>query len=128
MNPKDISKEKILKLKDCGLVFSSFGLQSASTKIRNIYDRPESLEDIRSANLILNELHIPQFFDLIVDSPYEDKKDLAETLFFLLSLKKPFVAKTFDLAHLPDTKLTKMLLQHKLIQENEVEGNYKISK
>jgi radical SAM superfamily enzyme YgiQ (UPF0313 family) len=128
MNPKDLAMDKADKMKHCGLQLMSFGVQSASPRIRELYDRPEALNDVQHANAILHKLRIPHFFDLIVDNPVEKVEDLEETLLFLFRLKKPFVAKTFDLIHLPKTKLTNYLLENKLIQEDNVEGNYEYDK
>lgn len=124
MNPKDLSMDKARIMKQSGLQMMSFGMQSGSPRIRELYRRPETLDDVKNANEILHELRIPHFFDLIVDNPVEDIDDLGTTLLFLLNLKKPFVAKTFDLIHLPKTKLTDYLLENKLIDEKKIEGNY----
>lgn len=128
MNPKIITKEKIRKLKDIGLTSMSFGMQSASERIRKIYARPETLEQIKQANKILHELKMNHFFDVITDNPLESIEDIEETLRFLLSLKKPFVAKTFDLVYLPSTKLTEMALKDNLITPDQIEGNFKYDK
>jgi radical SAM superfamily enzyme YgiQ (UPF0313 family) len=128
MNPRVINKEKIKKLKDIGLTSLSFGMQSASERIRKIYARPESLEQIRQANQILHEFKVNHFFDVITDNPYESIDDIEETVRFLLSLKKPFVAKTFDLVYLPSTKLTEMALKDNLITPDQIEGNFKYDK
>jgi len=124
MNPKTIDRQKIKKLKDIGLQSMSFGMQSASERIRKIYERPESLSEIKEANQILYDLKIPHFFDVIVDNPYETREDIEATFSFLLSLKKPFVAKTFNLVYLPETELTEMLLKENKITAEQVEGNF----
>lgn len=124
MNPVTISREKIKKLKDIGLVLMSFGVQSGSERIRKLYCRPENLESIRKANRIMHDLKVTHFFDLIVDNPYETSQDIEATLKFLLTLKKPFFAKTFDLVHLPHTELTELLLKEKKITRDQVEGNF----
>ncbi len=62
---------------------------------------------------------------LIVDNPLETKENLIETLLFLLTLKKPFLSKTFDLVHLPKTDLTEKLLNEGYITKEQIEGNKK---
>ena len=124
MNPKSFSRDVVGKLKNAGLIEASFGLQSASERIREIYDRPEKLEEIVRANGHLHEFRVAHFFDIIVDNPLETKDDLLATLNFLLKLKKPFVAKTFDMTHLPETKLTNKLLKEGYIEQKEIEGNF----
>jgi len=116
---------KIKELKNAGLFFTSFGMQSGSERMRKIYGRPESLKDIKKANEILHKLKILHLIDLIVDNPCETLADLIDTLDFLLEFKKPFAVKTFDLQHFPETNLTNMLLSKRLIFENEIEGNFK---
>jgi hypothetical protein len=119
-----ITRYKIDKLKKIGLKEMSFGIQSGSHKIRKIYKRPETLPNIINANKILHEFKIPHFFDIIVGNPYESESDVIDTLQFLLCLKKPFVAKTFALIHLPETTLTRELIVDKLITVSDIEGNY----
>lgn len=125
MNPKNYNESIVKELKESGLYRTSFGVQSGASRIRSIYRRPESLEQIISANRILNKMWISHFFDIIVDNPYEGMEDYIETLKFILKLKKPFVVKTFDLIHLPETDLTLQLLKDKKISEDEIEGNYR---
>ena len=124
MNPNTITKEKFERLKNIGLQSTSFGMQSASKRIRKIYARPESLSKIKEANQMLYDLKIPHFFDVIVDNPYETQEDIEATFNFLLSLRKPFVAKTFDLVYLPETVLTKKLLEENKITPEQIEGNF----
>ncbi len=122
-SPAAMNKDKMETLQRCGLTNIGFGLQSGSERMRKIYNRPEKLDKIREVNRLANKLNLVQHFDIIVDNPLDDKDSLIETLRFLLTLKKPFFSKTFDLVHLPQTDLTKKLLEEGYITEDQIEGN-----
>ena len=122
-NPVILNTEKIKKLKSAGLKDLGFGLQTASERMRKIYKRPETLTKIKEMNLIGNKFKIVHQFDIIVDNPLENKEDLTDTLKYLLTLKKPFLSKTFDLEHLPKTDLTEKLLNERHITDRDIAGN-----
>lgn len=118
-----MNEYKLEALKHSGLVSVGFGLQSGSERMRKIYNRVEKLDKIKEVNRLANKLKLVQYFDIIVDNPLDDKDSLLETLRFLLTLRKPFLPKTFDLVYLPQTDLTKKLLDEGYIANDKIEGN-----
>jgi len=122
-SPSVMNKDKMTALKHAGLATIGFGLQSGSVRMRKIYNRSEKLDKIREVNRIANKLKLVQSFDIIVDNPLDDKDSLIETLRFLLTLRKPFLPRTFDLVYLPQTDLTRKLLDEGYITKDQIEGN-----
>ncbi|MCX6816284.1 MAG: radical SAM protein [Candidatus Beckwithbacteria bacterium] len=121
-HPKITSEEMIRLLKDAGAKDMTMGIQTGSEKIRHKYfKRYDTNEDIIRVGQILRKYKINCAYDVIMDNPLETSKDKRETFNLLLKLPKPFELHTHTLTHFPETELTNLLLEKKMISENEVE-------
>ena len=88
-----MTKEGILRrLKQIGLVSTTFGIQSGSDRVlRDVYNRRTSTEKIRETAELLTRLEIPYVVDLIGSNPLETDQDRIQTLELLASLAKPYL-------------------------------------
>lgn len=119
-----VDENTIRILKSGGLTEVYIGVESGSERVRReIFNRHESSEDIIRACRILNRSGIRFKIDLIMDNPMENTEDKHEHLTLLLSLPKPFEINMFSLTFFPNTELTSMALEQKIISEEDVEGD-----
>ncbi len=122
IHPKFTGEEMIGLLKDAGCVGMTMGVQSGSSECRHkYYERYESNEDIIRAAKNLHKEKIKCTYDLIMDNPLETDTDKRETFNLLLSLPRPFDLHIHSLTHFPETRLTQLLLERKIITEDDVE-------
>lgn len=121
-HPKATNEEIIQLLKDAGIFSMTMGIQTGSEDIRHKYfERYDTNEEIIRSAEILHKYKIDCAYDVIMDNPFETNENRRETFNLLLKLPKPFELHTFTLTHFPETKLTNLLLEKRIISENDVE-------
>lgn len=114
--PNFISDEKIILLKDAGLVGVSLGLQTADDDInRNIYNRQIDSKDFERAAGILNKNEIWGVYDVILQGPYDTEESNYKTAKLLSELPKPFSINLFYMTLFPGTPLYERCKEDKLI-------------
>lgn len=120
LHPNLVNEEIIRKMKEAGLRVVNVGIQSGSEKIRfNVYERP-----VRDKNLIhvvnlLKKYKVEGLYDIILDNPYENEKDLEDAAKLLLKIPRPYVLKLFSLVNFPKTKLTERLKKENFLKTKE---------
>lgn len=100
------------------------GIQTGSQRIRNLYNRPESNDQVLAAAQCLHRFRkwIPDpRYDLISDNPYETHADHLETLRLLYQLPRPSRFHFFSLTFYPGTGLYEQATADGLIQDDERE-------
>lgn len=120
--PGSIKEEKISLLVKAGLADVALGLQTGSSRIRAIYQRFETNEQILAAGDILrrHQAVIPYpSYDIISDNPYETVEDQLETLRLLYQLPRPHLLHFFSLTFYPGTDLYAKARADGLIQDDE---------
>lgn len=121
-HPKTTTEEMIAVLKDAGLIAVIMGIQSGSENFKHeYYQRNESNDEVLKAAVILNRFRIACYYDIIMDNPLETEESKRDTFNLLLKLPKPYDLHIFTLTHFPETTLTNMLLEKKLITNADVE-------
>jgi radical SAM superfamily enzyme YgiQ (UPF0313 family) len=109
-------------LRKAGVDEVAIGIQSGSPRVRNQqYQRPETNEDILRTAATLRRFNVRYIVDLIIDNPLETSEDYQMTLDLLLRLPHPFALVSNHLIHMPDTPLTRMLLDRGAIRREDVE-------
>ncbi len=107
-SPLTLSQEKMEKLMDAGLVFVEMGIQTASEKGKELYNRHVSNEKVLSAARILSKYQgkiYPPCYHVILDNPWETTEDVMETLDLVLKIPAPFWLKRASLVCFPGTEL-----------------------
>lgn len=126
-----VTEDKINALVDAGLNDVRMGLQSASSRILKLYNRPISAEMVKKASLIISKcLGGSQLlsYDLILDNPYEAKEDLITTLRFLIGLPRSYTLRFFSLQLYLGTELYNRVIKEKGTAKNfrdAYKGNYR---
>ncbi len=114
VHPKTVSRDRIEKLLNAGLIGIQMGLQSGSERVsRQIFNRPEPVSEFIDATRVLDQfkdrIHA-RTYDVIVDNPFQSEEEQAETIRVLASLKKPFLIDLFSLTLYPGTMLYEQVI------------------
>ncbi len=121
-----VNDDTLQILKPAGLFDVNLGVQSGSERVRrDIYNRPESDEEIRSAAECIVRNGLLLKLNLIFDNPYEKPEDKEAAFRFFLSLPKPFEKFNFSLIYFPNTMITQRALQDGIISPKDVEDHSK---
>jgi len=124
-SPSYFDEEKVSILKKAGLCFVFMGLQSGSSRVnREIYKRCVSNEEFIEAARLVKRYSIVGLYDVILDNPYETKKETIMTIKMLLKMPKPYMLQLFSLCLYPGTELYDRALRENLIIEDPTEKNY----
>ncbi|MFH1827323.1 MAG: cobalamin-dependent protein [bacterium] len=129
LHPNFITKEKMDILGKAGMNRGRMGIQSASERILAFYQRPTPLPVVRrSANILADMARkyrmIPPSYDIIIDNPIEEKKDLVDSLRFLYKLKRPYTLTIFSLRVFPKTRLWDYFQSHPSTDIRQLTSSY----
>ncbi|MBF0568643.1 MAG: B12-binding domain-containing radical SAM protein [Nitrospirae bacterium] len=122
-SPLTVTEQKMELLVDAGLIYLQMGVESASKRIQDLFNRSAMSNDkMMSAINIINKYKdkmYPPSYDFILDVPYETDKDKVESLRFIANIPKPFRLQPFSLVLYPDTKLYNMARDDGLIADDK---------
>ena len=108
--PLHLTEEKIKILKEAGLAWVTMGLQSGSERInRDVYCRNVSNEKFVDATRLAKQYGVSGYYDVILDNPFEEERDVVETLSVLGKIPKPFQLQLFTLTFYKGTDLYRMM-------------------
>jgi len=107
-SPFNLTEAKLAPLVDAGLQYVRLGIQSGSPRIRKLYGRRDTNEQIiRAVELV--QAHRPAIqrlkLDIITDNPWETDADVIDTIRLLLRLPRPYDLALFSLTLFPGTPL-----------------------
>ncbi len=123
ISPVSLNEDKIMALRDAGLVSVEMGLQSASEETnRKIYKRNVNKEKfMKSASMLNKYKEILPYYDIILDNPFEPARDVIKTIRFLMQLPKPYEISSFSLTFFPGTELYRTAKSKKIILDEDKE-------
>ncbi|MFO0752953.1 MAG: radical SAM protein [Thermodesulfovibrionales bacterium] len=106
-HPHEINREKLAILTDAGLQELQVGIQTGSRSTLKLYRRGPSPEKVLEAVAIVNEFkdRLTPYYDFIIDNPYEERKDVLETLRLITRFPRPYRLNVFSLTFFPGTEL-----------------------
>ncbi|MDY0038740.1 MAG: radical SAM protein [Desulforhabdus sp.] len=107
-SPLAISEEKLSTLIGAGLKGVQVGIQSGSERTCRLYQRQASASKVIKAGKILARFVPPlepPKYDIILDNPFEETKDIQDTLRLLMQIAPPYKVQQFSLVFLPGTDL-----------------------
>ncbi len=124
-SPTTLTKEKLDLLVDAGMVYVEMGVQTGSSRIREIFGRPETdeqiLEGTRLVRSYVPEKLLPPDYHVIIDSPWETPEDLMDTVRLLAKIPKPYGLAIASLIFFPETGLYRRAKAEGLIHDEEAE-------
>ncbi|MCP3891326.1 MAG: B12-binding domain-containing radical SAM protein [Desulfobulbaceae bacterium] len=107
-SPTSISREKVVALVNAGMNSIRVGIEAGSERIKKMYKRPYSNQQVEKAVQIINEFRDkvkePQY-DLILDNPWESQEEQIETLSLLAKFPTPYRLFLYPLTFYPGTDL-----------------------
>ncbi|MBN1591848.1 MAG: radical SAM protein [Candidatus Coatesbacteria bacterium] len=106
--PFGINDKKLEMMVDAGMIYLQMGIQTGSERIRKMYKRPFSNDEIISiAESLSNYVPriLPPRYDIIIDNPMETDADVLDTIRLLLKFRRPYVIQYFCLTLFPGTEL-----------------------
>lgn len=124
-SPQTLSEKKLQLLIKAGLHSIEMGIQTGSEHInKNIYCRNTTNEQILKASRLINkylyQIKTPPIYNIIIQNPYENKKDMFETLKLFKQLHKPYVLLVSSLKFFPGTKLHDMAYNDGFITNDDL--------
>ena len=121
VTPKTVDREKMTLLVDAGLIKIRMGIQTGSERMKKLYGRVHSNEQVIKSTWILNEFigkMLPPNFDIILDNPWEKDEDLIETLMLLTKIPIPFSLNLFSLTFYPGIYLYEKAISDGIIKDD----------
>lgn len=107
-SPETVNEEKMEALIEAGLAFVEMGIQSTSGTAKDLYKRKVPTDTILLAANIFHKYGkkiYPPCYHVILDNPWENSKDVVETIKVVLRLPSPFWLKRASLVCFPGTEL-----------------------
>ncbi len=106
--PNTITKKRLTALVEAGLAVLNMGIQSGSDSVnKQVYGRPcprrRVLETSHVIQCFADQIAI--YYDLIINSPFEDEEDLLATVSLVRELPRPFYLVTHNLVVGEGTRL-----------------------
>lgn len=123
-SPVQCSEEKMALLVKAGLWRVRIGLESGSERTKEeIYDRHMPNEQVlRAARIIRKFPKLVLAYFYIIANPYEEDKDLLETIRLFARLPYPFYSQVYSLVFFPGTVLYDNACRDRLIEGKEDSG------
>ncbi len=121
-SPNTLSERKLVPLMDAGLVYVEFGIQTGSQRIKEMYRRTESNDQIVAAAELLHKSRgrlLDPDYHVIVDNPWETEENTMETVKLLYRLPKPFGLAVSNLVFFPHTPLYDKAVAEGLISDEQ---------
>ena len=125
-SPATITRNQVEMMIENGLVFLDMGIQTGSEKIRRIYKRPETNDQILEGTVIIDEYRragklLKPHYHVILDNPWSSLHDERQTLNLLTRIPGKFKLCLASLTFYPGTDLNLMAAKAGLIQDIEQE-------
>lgn len=121
MSANSFGNEKFSLLKAAGLKTIQMGVQSGSQRVLDeVYNRKVSLSRIKRVikemELDCRTKRLDLLLDFIIDNPFEEKDDIAQTYRFIVSLPDQIKINLFFLVFFPGTPIYQRALRNGLIE------------
>lgn len=125
VSPLSVTEEKMALLVDAGLVYVQMGVESASPRMQEIYNRKHMpnarmMKAVRIINKFKDRM-VPPSYDFLIDAPYETLDDKIDSLRFISNIPKPYRLQPFVLILYPGTQLYLMAKRDGLISDEQRE-------
>lgn len=122
-SPLTISESKLNDLAEAGMVEIQMGIQSASDRTLHLYKRliPAELTEKAAGLINRHRKTVMPVYDFLLDNPYEEPRDIVETLRFIIRLPRPYILQPFSLVLFPGTELYDRAKADGLLQDEKVD-------
>jgi len=121
VTPITLSKEKLTHLTNAGLQFLRMGIQTGSSRIKKMYKRAHTNQQVQAAADLINQfvdrIKYPEY-DILIDNPWETEKDLNETFMLISQLPPTYKLVPFSLTFYPGTELYEKAKNERVITDD----------
>jgi radical SAM superfamily enzyme YgiQ (UPF0313 family) len=121
-SPFNMTEDKLAPLVDAGLIYTRLGIQSGSPRIRKLYGRHDTDDQIVAA-VELVQRHRPRIqrlkLDMITDCPWEEDDDIVASIRLLQRLPRPYSLAVFSLTLFPGTPLYIRARRERLVGDDD---------
>lgn len=121
-SPAILTREQLEMFIETGLVFIEMGIQTGSDRIREMYQRPESNETILHGASLVHEYRdklLTPHYHVILDNPWESRRDVRETLNLLTRIPGRFMLCLASLTLYPGTELAERAQREGILTDME---------
>ncbi|MCI5156979.1 MAG: radical SAM protein, partial [Candidatus Electrothrix sp. AUS1_2] len=121
ISPMSVTEEKMAMMVDAGLIYVQMGVESASTRMQELFNRKmmhngRMMEAIRIINSFKARLYPPSY-DFLLDVPGETDSDIIDSLHFISDIPKPYRLQPFELIPYPGTEMYRLAKEKGLIED-----------
>jgi radical SAM superfamily enzyme YgiQ (UPF0313 family) len=124
-SPLTISAERLDILLDSGCQKISMGIETANSRIAEMYNRKHFHKAVPKAISLLenyrSKMPMPPSYQFIVDNPYEDIEETLDTLKMAVGLKRPWDNPIYSLMLFPGTSMYEKAKGDGLIKDKTVQ-------
>jgi len=122
-DPTFTTEDKLQRMLEAGLKSVQIGVQSGSDRILDLYKRKHHNKNIIPLGKMLNKYKDKLIikYDSIIDNPYEEEKDLLDTIRVLQEIPYPYELQVFSLVFFPGTELYEKAKNDNLIRDEHEE-------
>lgn len=120
INPQTITKNKMDSLWKAGVSHVQMGVESCEQVNKNVYLRNTTDRQILGVIDIINKKKeiLPEY-DIIIDNPYETKKDVKNKIKLIMKFPKPYILSLYSLVLYPKSPLfERAKKENKLCEKN----------
>lgn len=121
VSPLEINEEKMNILFEAGCAHITMGVETANSRIAEIYNRSKEHKVLPEAIALLEKyrsrMNPPPTYQFIIDNPYETVEEMVETLRLAASFPRPWSNPIYSLMLFPGTPLYKRALEDDIIKD-----------
>lgn len=122
VEPKLVTRERMVRLKAAGLAAVYMGIQSSDRVTDHLYDRRVKNQTIEEIAQLLHEVGIKPHYQLIFDDPVSSEEDRRRLFDLVCSFPRPYDLYLFSMTVFPGSELNRKLMETGVISEFDVEG------
>ncbi len=120
--PKLVSEERLVLLREAGLTGVYMGIQSSERVTGHLYDRRVKNHSISEISQLFHRLGITPHYQLIFDDPVSTEADKRALFEMIASFPHPYDLYLFSMTVFPGSELNKKLIDSGLISEYDIDG------
>jgi len=125
VSPLTINEEKVRILFNAGCAHVTMGVETASARVANIYNRSREHKVLPAAIALVEKyrsrMDPPPTYQFIIDNPYETIDEMAETLHLAASFPRPWYNPIYSLMLFPGTPLYQKAHEEGIIKDKHAQ-------
>ncbi len=120
--PKLVSEERLVMLREAGLTGVYMGIQSSERVTGHLYDRRVKNHSISEISQLFHRLGITPHYQLIFDDPVSTEDDKRALFEMIATFPHPYDLYLFSMTVFPGSELNRKLIDTGIISEYDIDG------